>query len=105
MAPKEKRERKGKAAKADKERPPSALSTASDDTLASSVSALSLDNEASNRTSAGVLTSHRDSRDIKIEQYSLSFYSQILLQDTTIELNYGRRYGLIGANGCGWYLN
>ena len=27
--------------------------------------------------------------------------SQILIQETAIELNFGRRYALIGANGCG----
>ncbi|KAI8854560.1 P-loop containing nucleoside triphosphate hydrolase protein [Chytridium lagenaria] len=54
-----------------------------------------------NRSSAGVLTSQRDSRDIKIEQYSLMYYSQILLSETTLEFNFGRRYGLIGPNGCG----
>ncbi|KAI8999926.1 P-loop containing nucleoside triphosphate hydrolase protein [Hyaloraphidium curvatum] len=101
-----------KAAKdAEKRAASPALSDRSDEsaeTLASSVSNLSLggsttapDPEAGNRTSSGVLTSHRQSRDIKIELYSLSFYSNILLQETTIELNFGRRYGLIGANGCG----
>ncbi|KAI8818013.1 P-loop containing nucleoside triphosphate hydrolase protein [Fimicolochytrium jonesii] len=54
-----------------------------------------------NRVTSGVLTSHKDSRDIKIEQYSLSFYSQVLVNDTTIELNFGRRYALIGPNGSG----
>ncbi|KAJ3019945.1 ATP-binding cassette sub- F member 2 [Thoreauomyces humboldtii] len=54
-----------------------------------------------NRVASGVLTSQKDSRDIKIEQYSLSFYSQQLINDTTIELNYGRRYALIGPNGSG----
>lgn len=53
------------------------------------------------RSAAGVLTSQADSRDIKIEQFSLSFHSQVLIQDSVIELNFGRRYGLIGANGCG----
>lgn len=120
MAPKAKNAKTGgktattKAAKEAEKRAaspaPSDGSNDSADTL--SVSSMSLngqaptaglghDPEAGNRTSTGVLTSHRDSRDVKIEQYSLSFYSQILLQDTTIELNYGRRYGLIGANGCG----
>jgi ATP-binding cassette subfamily F protein 2 len=61
---------------------------------------LSLEEE-SGRVCAGVLTSHRDSRDIKIEQFSLSFHSDILIHDSTLELNFGRRYGLIGENGCG----
>lgn len=55
----------------------------------------------SNRVAAGVLTSQKDSRDIKIEQFSLNFFSQILIQESTIELNFGRRYGLLGPNGCG----
>jgi len=57
--------------------------------------------EESGRVCAGVLTSHKDSRDIKIEQFSLSFHSDILIHDSTLELNFGRRYGLIGENGCG----
>ncbi|KAJ3024488.1 UNVERIFIED_CONTAM: hypothetical protein HDU68_008116 [Siphonaria sp. JEL0065] len=54
-----------------------------------------------NRSAAGVLTSHKDSRDIKVEAYSLMYYSQILITDSTLEFNYGRRYGLLGPNGCG----
>ncbi|KAI9005958.1 P-loop containing nucleoside triphosphate hydrolase protein [Gaertneriomyces semiglobifer] len=54
-----------------------------------------------NRVASGVLTSHKDSRDIKIEQYSLSYFSQILINESTLELNYGRRYALIGPNGSG----
>jgi len=57
--------------------------------------------EESGRVCAGVSTSHKDSRDIKIEQFSLSFHSDILIHDSTLELNFGRRYGLIGENGCG----
>ena len=29
------------------------------------------------------------------------YYSQILVTETTLEFNFGRRYGLIGPNGCG----
>ncbi|KAJ3288700.1 ABC transporter ATP-binding protein arb1 [Blyttiomyces sp. JEL0837] len=54
-----------------------------------------------NRSAAGVLTSQRDSRDIKVEGFSLMYYSQILISETTLEFNFGRRYGLIGPNGCG----
>ncbi|CAB4381076.1 P-loop containing nucleoside triphosphate hydrolase protein [Rhizophagus irregularis] len=53
------------------------------------------------RTATGVLASQPRSRDIKIEQYSLSFYGRVLVDNATIELNFGRRYGLIGANGSG----
>ena len=41
------------------------------------------------RSCTGVLASHRDSRDIKIEQVSLSAHSKILLNETEIELNFG----------------
>ncbi|KAJ3355722.1 hypothetical protein HDU83_002727 [Entophlyctis luteolus] len=54
-----------------------------------------------NRSAAGVLTSQKDSRDIKVEGFSLMYYSQILVTDSTLEFNYGRRYGLLGPNGCG----
>ncbi|KAI8911932.1 hypothetical protein PhCBS80983_g03243 [Powellomyces hirtus] len=70
----------------------------SDDQLAGDLAALALE---TNRVASGVLTSQKDSRDIKIEQYSLAFYSQQLINDTTIELNFGRRYALIGPNGSG----
>ncbi|CAG8550304.1 4236_t:CDS:10 [Diversispora eburnea] len=63
-----------------------------------SLSSLKISNE---RTASGVLTSQPMSKDIKIEQYSLSFFGRVLVDNTTIELNFGRRYGLIGANGSG----
>ncbi|ORX94057.1 P-loop containing nucleoside triphosphate hydrolase protein [Basidiobolus meristosporus CBS 931.73] len=53
------------------------------------------------RTCTGVLTSQPASRDIKIESFTLSFYGRELVSNATIELNFGRRYGLIGANGSG----
>jgi ATP-binding cassette subfamily F protein 2 len=53
------------------------------------------------RTATGVLASEKRARDIKIQSFSLSLFGNILVEDTTIELNYGQRYGLIGANGCG----
>ena len=88
MAPKVKREKKSKKTE-----------EVIDDVTAAA-NALSL--EDANRNSTGVLTSHKDSRDIKVESFSLNYYSQILINETCIELNFGRRYGLIGANG--WYL-
>ncbi|KAI9344824.1 P-loop containing nucleoside triphosphate hydrolase protein [Zopfochytrium polystomum] len=54
-----------------------------------------------NRSCAGVLTSQKDSRDIKVEGFAMTFFSQILIAESTIEFNFGRRYGLIGPNGCG----
>jgi ATP-binding cassette subfamily F protein 2 len=53
------------------------------------------------RTTTGVLASIPSSRDIKIEQFSLQFYGQKLIENTTIELTMGRRYGLLGSNGSG----
>ena len=29
------------------------------------------------------------------------FHGKVLITDTTLELNFGRRYGLLGENGCG----
>ncbi|KND03996.1 ATP-binding cassette family ATPase ARB1 [Spizellomyces punctatus DAOM BR117] len=66
--------------------------------ITNGVDTLAIDN---NRVSSGVLTSQKDSRDVKIESYSLSFFSQVLINETTIELNFGRRYALIGPNGSG----
>jgi len=53
------------------------------------------------RTATGILASEPRSRDIKIIAFSLSVYGRQLVEDTTIELNWGQRYGLIGRNGCG----
>lgn len=54
-----------------------------------------------NRNVTGVLTSHPQSRDIKVEAFSLQNYGVELITETTLELNYGLRYGLLGLNGCG----
>jgi ATP-binding cassette subfamily F protein 2 len=55
----------------------------------------------SDRVVTGVLESLASSRDIKLSQVSLLFHGKVLLQDSVLELNYGRRYGLLGENGCG----
>ncbi|CAD5168322.1 unnamed protein product [Musa acuminata subsp. malaccensis] len=55
----------------------------------------------SDRTCTGVLASHPVSRDIHIESLSLTFHGHDLIVDSEMELNYGRRYGLLGLNGCG----
>jgi ATP-binding cassette subfamily F protein 2 len=55
----------------------------------------------SDRVVTGVLQSLSSSRDIKLSQVSLLFHGKVLLQDSVLELNYGRRYGLLGENGCG----
>ena len=53
------------------------------------------------RQATGVLASEKRAKDVKIIGLSLSLHSNILVEDTTIELNWGQRYGLIGRNGCG----
>jgi len=55
----------------------------------------------SDRVTTGVLASLTASRDIKITSASLVFHGKVLFNDTTIEINFGRRYGLLGENGCG----
>ncbi|KAF2404621.1 hypothetical protein EJ06DRAFT_487521 [Trichodelitschia bisporula] len=55
----------------------------------------------SDRVTTGVLASLEASRDVKITSASLVFHGKVLINDTVIEVNYGRRYGLLGENGCG----
>jgi len=55
----------------------------------------------SDRVTTGVLASLAASRDVKITSVSLVFHGKVLITDTTLELNYSRRYGLLGENGCG----
>lgn len=55
----------------------------------------------SDRTCTGILASHPMSRDIHIESLSVTFHGHDLIVDSELELNYGRRYGLLGLNGCG----
>lgn len=52
-------------------------------------------------TVTGVRTSRVDSRDLKVEQFSIINFGRHLVKDTLLELNFGRRYGLIGQNGSG----
>jgi ATP-binding cassette subfamily F protein 2 len=52
----------------------------------------------SDRVTTGVLASLEQSRDVKIISASLVFHGKVLF---TLEINYGRRYGLLGENGCG----
>jgi ATP-binding cassette subfamily F protein 2 len=49
----------------------------------------------------GVLASQAASMDVKIDKFSMSVYGKDFITDTMLELNFGRRYGLIGANGSG----
>lgn len=40
-------------------------------------------------------------RDVQLTNVSITHHGVNILEDTSIELNFGRRYGLIGHNGCG----
>lgn len=44
-------------------------------------------------------------RDIKIDQFTLSFHGRLLIEGAEIALNYGQRYGLLGENGSGKVSN
>jgi ATP-binding cassette subfamily F protein 2 len=55
----------------------------------------------SDRVTTGVLSSLKQSRDVKITSVSLVFHGRVLITDTILELTYSRRYGLLGENGCG----
>lgn len=55
----------------------------------------------SDRVTTGVLASTATSRDVKITSTSLVFHGRVLVTDSTLELTYGKRYGLLGENGCG----
>ncbi|VDP75209.1 unnamed protein product [Echinostoma caproni] len=59
------------------------------------------DRVAAYRSVTGVLVSHPEARDIKFANHSITFHGREILTDTQLELNVGRRYGLIGPNGCG----
>ncbi|EJD07766.1 P-loop containing nucleoside triphosphate hydrolase protein [Fomitiporia mediterranea MF3/22] len=56
---------------------------------------------ATDRSAAGNLASDAKGRDIKIDQYTLSFHGRLLIEGAEIALNYGQRYGLLGDNGSG----
>ncbi|KAJ9661187.1 ABC transporter ATP-binding protein arb1 [Neophaeococcomyces mojaviensis] len=55
----------------------------------------------SDRVTTGVLASMEQSKDVKITSTTLVFHGKVLITDSTLEVNYGRRYGLLGENGCG----
>lgn len=56
---------------------------------------------AARRAVTGVLASHVTAMDVKFESFSMMVSGQQLVTDTSIELNQGCRYGLIGDNGSG----
>uniref|UniRef100_A0A7S4IA93 ABC transporter domain-containing protein n=1 Tax=Vannella robusta TaxID=1487602 RepID=A0A7S4IA93_9EUKA len=49
----------------------------------------------------GALRKQATWNDIIIDSFSLSFYGKELIADSTFQVSAGRRYGLVGANGCG----
>ncbi|WFD18747.1 ABC transporter ATP-binding protein arb1 [Malassezia caprae] len=56
---------------------------------------------ATERNAAGVVVSDKQSRDLHIDSFSMSFHGRLLIENATIALNYGQRYGLLGENGSG----
>lgn len=46
-------------------------------------------------------TAHRNVRDISVENITVLFHGNPLVEEADLMLNYGNRYGLIGRNGCG----
>ncbi|XP_063964284.1 ATP-binding cassette sub-family F member 2-like [Lytechinus pictus] len=60
-----------------------------------------VDISANARSCTGVLVSHPASCDLKIINVTLTFHGVELFLDSKIELNAGRRYGLLGLNGSG----
>jgi ATP-binding cassette subfamily F protein 2 len=40
--------------------------------------------------------------DLKVDALTVTFYGREIVTDTLLELNMGRRYGLVGLNGSGW---
>ncbi|XP_034255272.1 ATP-binding cassette sub-family F member 2 [Thrips palmi] len=53
------------------------------------------------RSCTGSLATYPQSRDVKIDNFSITFHGCELIHDTLLELSCGRRYGLLGLNGCG----
>jgi ATP-binding cassette subfamily F protein 2 len=49
----------------------------------------------------GNLASRKDSKDVKIQAFSISLFGKVLFEDQYLELTWGHRYGLIGQNGSG----
>ncbi|WFD26278.1 ABC transporter ATP-binding protein arb1 [Malassezia nana] len=56
---------------------------------------------ATERNASGVIVSDKQSRDLHIDSFAMSFHGRLLIDNATIALNYGQRYGLLGENGSG----
>ena len=44
---------------------------------------------------------HENFRDINVLNFSITYFGKVLLEDSDLSLNYGRRYGFLGLNGSG----
>lgn len=73
------------------------------DAAAAKLEQVELDN-AKARAVAGALGSHPKSMNIKIDQLTVTFHGREIVTDTTLEINQGHRYGLIGLNGSGVFF-
>lgn len=56
---------------------------------------------ATERNASGVLVSDKQSRDVHIDNFTMSFHGRLLVDGASVVLNYGQRYGLLGENGSG----
>ncbi|WFD01436.1 ABC transporter ATP-binding protein arb1 [Malassezia obtusa] len=56
---------------------------------------------ATERNASGVIISDKQSRDLHIDSFSMSFHGRLLIDNALVQLNYGQRYGLLGENGSG----
>lgn len=45
-----------------------------------------------------------NTRVFQVESLTVTFHGREIVVDTTLEINMGRRYGLIGLNGSGMIL-
>jgi len=52
-------------------------------------------------TCTGILGTQYFDRDMKFHSFSMSFHGKELITNTEVNLLFGKRYGLIGENGCG----
>lgn len=53
------------------------------------------------RACTGVLGIHPMAKDIKIDNFSVTFHGAELIVDSKVELSCGQKYGLLGVNGSG----
>ena len=44
---------------------------------------------------------HANTRDILVENITMTYHGSPLIEESDLSLNYGNRYGFIGRNGCG----